>query len=152
MKDKTEKQYIQELEASEANQKRAEKAALRESESLCNTLFENTGGAMLIFDDDTTILRVNIHFYASRVMEIVRISYLRANSKFVVPEHGNDGALEAPSESGVVFSDFDDLVEKCFYYLHTLHERRAFAQKGFAIMQQRSQAAMLRAALTLTAE
>jgi len=58
MKDKTEKQYIQELEASEANRKRAEKA-LRESESLCNTLFENMDGAMLIFDDDSTILRVN---------------------------------------------------------------------------------------------
>ncbi len=58
MKYKTEKQYIQELEASEAKRKRAEEA-MRESESLCNTIFENMGGAMLIFDDDTTILRAN---------------------------------------------------------------------------------------------
>ncbi|TFG93215.1 MAG: PAS domain S-box protein, partial [Syntrophobacterales bacterium] len=58
MNNKTEKQYIQELEASEANRKRAEEA-LRESESLCNAIFENMDGAMLIFDDDTTILKVN---------------------------------------------------------------------------------------------
>jgi two-component system cell cycle sensor histidine kinase/response regulator CckA len=58
MKYKTEKLYIQKLEASEAKRKRAEEA-LRESESLCNTIFENMGGAMLIFDDDTTILRAN---------------------------------------------------------------------------------------------
>ncbi|MDD5722994.1 MAG: ATP-binding protein [Syntrophales bacterium] len=58
MENKTKEQCIQELETSEANRKRAEDA-LRESEALCNTIFENMGGAMLIFDEDTIILRVN---------------------------------------------------------------------------------------------
>ncbi len=45
----------------QANEKRAEKA-LEESEALYHTLFENTGTAMLVIDENTTVLTVNTEF------------------------------------------------------------------------------------------
>ena len=56
---------------------------------------------------------LNIHFYDSKVLEIVRIIYLLANKRFVISERGNDQELEEPIRDGLVITDYDNLVEEC---------------------------------------
>ena len=55
------KQRIQELEISEAERKRVEKV-LRDSDLRYQTIFETTGTAMLIVEEDMTISLVNDRF------------------------------------------------------------------------------------------
>jgi hypothetical protein len=40
---------------------------------------------------------LNVHYYESKVFEVVRVSYLLANRKCVLSESGSDIDLEAPS-------------------------------------------------------
>ena len=54
---------------------------------------------------------LNMHYFEARVFEIVRVSYLLANRRFVVSERGGDATLEAPFTAGLVFADYDDLAD-----------------------------------------
>ncbi len=49
----------------------------------------------------------NVHYYESKVFEIVRVSYLLANHKCVVSEVGQDDALETPFREGIRFVPYD---------------------------------------------
>lgn len=74
---------------------------------------------------------LNVHFYEAQTFEIVRVSYLLANKRFVVSERGRDLALERPFEEGVAFGTFEELPALCSRYLHARAERRAVAERGF---------------------
>ncbi len=91
---------------------------------------------------------INIHFYESKVMEIIRLSHLMANKKFIVSERGNDQIIERPFEAGIVFVDYDSLVERCLYYLQNPSERKSIAAMGFEIFSANKQADFLKAALS----
>jgi len=92
---------------------------------------------------------LNIHYYEARVFEIVRVSYLLANKKFVISELGHDNDLEKPFAKGMVFSTYEELVEKCIEYLKEESSRKEIAEKGFNLMRQHSQAVFLKHALGL---
>ncbi|WP_416978353.1 glycosyltransferase family protein [Streptomyces sp. T028] len=90
---------------------------------------------------------LNLHFYEAKVFEVVRVSYLLANNRFVVSERGGSPQEEAPFAPGVAFGDYADLPDLCRYYLDRDHERRARAEAGQAIMRSRRATDILRSAV-----
>jgi hypothetical protein len=87
---------------------------------------------------------LNIHFHAAKVFEIVRVSYLLANRCFVVSEVGSDAGAEAELAQGVVFCDYQRLVDTCLGYLSDPAARAQVAARGFALMSSRAESAFLR--------
>lgn len=92
-------------------------------------------------------LILNIHFYDSKVFEIVRCSYLFANKKFIISEAGNDRTLEDLYVRGAVFGRHGDLARLCVEYLGKDRERAEIAQRGFDIFSRQSQVEFLRGVL-----
>lgn len=92
---------------------------------------------------------LNIHYYEARVFEIVRVSYLLANKKFVISELGHDNNLEKPFAEGMVFSTYKEIVEKCIKYLKEEDLRKEIAEKGFNLMRRYPQSVFLKQALRL---
>jgi hypothetical protein len=87
---------------------------------------------------------LNIHFYESKVLEIVRIYYLLANKRFVISERGKDQELEEPIRDGLVITDYNNLVEECAKYLREDALRNEIAEKGFSRITSFSQVQFLR--------
>jgi hypothetical protein len=87
---------------------------------------------------------LNIHFYESKVIEIVRIYYLLANKRFVISERGNDQELEEPIRDGLVLSDYDNLIEECVKYLKEDALRNEISEKGFSRITSFSQVQFLK--------
>ncbi|MEB3359761.1 MAG: hypothetical protein VKK04_23755 [Synechococcales bacterium] len=90
---------------------------------------------------------LNVHFYPAKVFEIVRVSYLLANRRFVISERGSDSTEEPSFASGIVFSDYENLVDTCLDFLNRPLDRQRIAQAGFELMSQRSEVAYLENAL-----
>ena len=90
---------------------------------------------------------LNVHYYEAQVFEIVRVSYLLANKRFVVSERGRDLELERPFESGIAFGTYDELPALCRRYMHARSERRAIAERGFDAMRARPMVESLRGVL-----
>lgn len=90
---------------------------------------------------------INIHYYESKVMEIVRLSFLMANKRFIVSEKGNDESMERSFEGGIVFVDYDSMVETCCRYVNNITERREIAVRGHEIFSAHNQEAFLKKAL-----
>lgn len=82
---------------------------------------------------------LNIHFYEAKVFEIVRVSYLLANQRFVIAERGINSREEAELASGVVLADYDDLVTICLDFLSRPEDRIGIAETGFQLMSQRTE-------------
>lgn len=93
---------------------------------------------------------LNIHYYEARVFEIVRVSYLLANRKFVISELGQDEEIEKPFLHGVVFSDYKELVKRCMKYVKEERQRKEIAEKGFQLIKQHPQSTFLRKAIGLS--
>ncbi|MET8951626.1 glycosyltransferase [Streptomyces sp. NPDC004393] len=102
-------------------------------------------------DRDALIARakivLNIHFYRAKVFEAVRVSYLLANSRFVVSERGCCPEEEALFAPGLVFGEYGEIADICRYYVGRDHERRARARAGQSIMRGRSATDILRSAV-----
>lgn len=90
---------------------------------------------------------LNIHFYEAKLFEIVRISYLLANKKFIISEHGSNNGLENSFEGGIVFSKIEDMVENCYKYLKEENLRKEIAQKGYELFKKYSQTQFLEQAI-----
>jgi hypothetical protein len=90
---------------------------------------------------------LNLHYYESKVFEVVRVSYLLANGRFVVCERGCDPAEDAEFAQGVVFADYGDLVDTCVAYLARADERERIARAGFEVMVRRDMREYLRQVL-----
>ncbi len=87
---------------------------------------------------------LNAHFYESKVLELVRVSYLLANRRFVVSERGADPAVEAEFAEGICFADYADIPAACVAHVNAGDERRRIAERGFGIMRGRDLVASLR--------
>lgn len=107
------------------------------------TLFGVYGVQRDVFIAKSKIV-LNIHFYESKVLEIVRISYLLANRRFVISERGNDPELEEPICNGLVLANYENLVEECVKYLNDDASRNEIAEKGFSRITSFSQAEYLK--------
>lgn len=90
---------------------------------------------------------LNIHFYETKVFEVVRVWYLLANQRFVVSERGCNPVEEATFSEGVVFADYNDLLKTCLDFLSRSEDRRRIAEAGFKLMSQRSETDYLKTVL-----
>ncbi len=90
---------------------------------------------------------VNIHYYEARVFEMVRVSYLLANKKFVISEVGHDQEIEKPFAKGMIFSLYHHLVEICMAYLKKEDQRREIAEQGFNLIRMHPQSSCLKKVL-----
>lgn len=90
---------------------------------------------------------LNVHYYETKVFEIVRCSYLMANTICIVSEEGNDFNIESQYREGVKFSPYDKLVESCISLLADKDLRDKIAQTGFDIFSKQSQVDFLKAVL-----
>lgn len=89
---------------------------------------------------------LNMHFYPSKTFEIVRCSYLLANHKCVVSEVGND-PMEEDFRKAVSFVPYDDIIERCLFFIHNDEERRRQERHGFEIFSGMRQVGYLRKVL-----
>lgn len=95
-------------------------------------------------------LVLNINMYRSRIFEIVRVSYLLANSKAVVADLQADTIVEASIEGAVIFSVPDQLVPTCKRLLEDDSARQELEETGRKIFEQRHISPILVAALKHT--
>ena len=91
---------------------------------------------------------LNVHFYDSKILEVVLIFHLLANRCFVVSERGGDPDVEKQYEGAVVFAEYDSIVDSCVRYLADSAQRFRIAEKGLEIMSARRQEAYLEETLT----
>lgn len=90
---------------------------------------------------------LNVHFYQTKIFEMVRISYLLANRCFVISEGGSDSKEETEFSQGLVFAEYHNLVKVCLDYLDRPSERKQIAEKGFQLIVQHPQKGYLMDAL-----
>lgn len=82
-------------------------------------------------------LVLNVHFYESKVFEIVRASYLLGNGRVVVSETGCEPSEEKPLESAVAFASYADLPARCLALLSDASERQRRSAEGVRLMTSR---------------
>lgn len=89
---------------------------------------------------------LNVHCYEAKIFEIIRVSYLLANKKLVISEVGLDKALEEPLKGGVVFSKYEDIIDRCLYYLDSKRgkEGEKISNKGFSLFSSKLQSEYLK--------
>ncbi len=90
---------------------------------------------------------LNIHLYEAQIFEIVRVSYLLANHKFVLSESSPNDPDAESFKDGVAFVDCDQIVEACLSFLKNPQERRRIAEAGFQLITQRPEIEFLQEAL-----
>lgn len=90
---------------------------------------------------------LNVHFFAAKIFEIVRCSYMLANRKAIVSEIGYDKELEEPFYEGISFVGYSDLVGRCVDLLASYAAREKLEARGFEIMSKRKQVDFLKAVL-----
>jgi hypothetical protein len=95
---------------------------------------------------------INIHYFESKVFEIVRVSYLLANRRAVVSERGADPTEERDLESGIAFAEYNELVDRCVALVGDERSRRELAERGYHAFSARSQATILRRALSASVD
>lgn len=71
---------------------------------------------------------LNVHAFAAKVFETVRISYLLNNRCFVLAE---DSPINPYPKVQLPTCTYDELVEKCRYYLSRPRECRRMAQQSY---------------------
>ena len=93
---------------------------------------------------------LNVHFYESKVHEVVRTSYLLANHKAVVSECGDDTEIESDIRKAIIGVPYERLVETCVALCRDDVARRRAEENGFEIFSRRDQIPMLRHAIETT--
>jgi SAM-dependent methyltransferase len=90
---------------------------------------------------------LNVHFYDAKIFEIVRVSYLLANSKAVVTELCPNKVTEEGLGECVMGCPYDSLVETCLSLLRDDKARRKLETRGFQWFSQRKESDILSNAL-----
>jgi hypothetical protein len=93
---------------------------------------------------------LNLHLYKTRVFEIVRVSYLLANSRAVVSECGPDTEIEDDMREAVALAECERVADLCEAVVRDDDRRREHEQKGFEIISCRDQSRILDDALRQT--
>lgn len=89
-------------------------------------------------------LVLNVHFYPSSIFEIVRVSYLLANSKAVVAECHNQTEIYPDLRDAVRTADYEGLVDACIELARNATLRKHYETLGFERMKARPIAEILR--------
>lgn len=90
---------------------------------------------------------LNMHLYATRVFEIVRVSYLLANRKAVVSELHDETLLEDDIRDALPMARPDQLVRRCIELARDEALRHHYEELGFNAMVARDETAYLRQGL-----
>ncbi len=90
---------------------------------------------------------LNMHFYESKTLEVVRIFYLLANRVFVISERGADAEEAARFEGGLVYSGYGQLASNCLVYLGDPRSRQLIAASGHDLIRQQEHARYLAPAI-----
>ncbi len=77
---------------------------------------------------------LNVHYYESKIFEIVRVSYLLTNHKAVVAEVGAETDMDPIFRDAVAGVPYDHLVETCAALVVDDLRRTRLEQRGFEIM------------------
>src|SRR5581483_10454661 len=93
---------------------------------------------------------LNVHFYESKVFEIVRVSYLLANAKAIVSESSPGTDMEEGLHAAIACVPYDSLVKTCAALVQDEEERRKLETRGFQWFSQRKETDILKAALQKT--
>ena len=89
---------------------------------------------------------VNIHFYESKIFELVRISDLLSNGRCVVSESGND-PIEQDFRDVVCFASYEALVDRCHELVRDEQSRNRVARRALDFMRSRPQSQFLSEAI-----
>jgi len=90
---------------------------------------------------------LNIHAHPTKVLEMVRISYLLANRKAVVTEMDAETEAEADIADAVAGVSYDHLVDECVRLVADAAARQDLEDRGYAIFQRRDMVPILRRAI-----
>jgi SAM-dependent methyltransferase len=90
---------------------------------------------------------LNIHFYDTKVFEIVRLSYLLANAKAVVSECSSEIEMEQAANGAFLVVPYSSLVESCQALLRNEEERRKLEMRGLQWFSRQLESDILRRAL-----
>lgn len=100
---------------------------------------------------DTYIARskvvLNMHYYETKIFEIVRVSYLLNNRKAVVAEAGPDTEIEDELRRALLGVRYDQLVAACRVLVGDDARRHQVEQAGWTVFSARSQAEFMRQAV-----
>ncbi|MGO8933464.1 MAG: hypothetical protein ACLPZ0_11905 [Steroidobacteraceae bacterium] len=91
---------------------------------------------------------LNIHAHTSKVLEVVRISYLVANRKAVITELDAETEVEPDIRDAVAGVPYDRLVAECRRLVADAGERQDLEDRGYAIFQRRDLVPILRQAIS----
>ena len=91
---------------------------------------------------------LNLHFYDTSILEMVRLSYLFFNSKAVVSECYDNSDIPIGLENAALFSSYHGLIDACKYLLLNDSERGFLESNSFACMTHFSQTVILKKLLT----
>lgn len=83
---------------------------------------------------------INMHYRDDHPLETVRLNYLMANKAFIVSERGWDDEENAVYQDGLVFTEYDDLVDACITFL-SVHKtvRTRIGETGYELIKARPQ-------------
>jgi len=109
-------------------------------------LKKNLDGKNIMFEEniwgderDKLICRskiiLNIHYYETKIFEIIRISHLLANQAFVISEDSTATSTYANLKDGYVECAYSEIVNKVTYYLDNPNERKKIAKKGYDLIK-----------------
>jgi hypothetical protein len=87
---------------------------------------------------------LNLHFYQSKIFEIVRVSYLLSNHKAIVAEVDDETDIEPKFRNAVVGVSYEQLVDACIELVNDEARRKDLEQRGFDIMASTSEAIYLK--------
>lgn len=79
---------------------------------------------------------LNLHFYESKIFEIVRVSYLLSNHKAVVAEIDTDTHIDPRYQNTVKGVPYHQLTNACKVLVHHEKERKTQEKQGFNIFSQ----------------
>jgi tetratricopeptide (TPR) repeat protein len=93
---------------------------------------------------------LNMHFYEDSIHEIIRTSYLLANSKAIVSECGPKTEIDDDIRRAMLAVPYENLVASCVALVRDEPRRRALERTAFEIFSKRDQAKMLRETIAAT--
>lgn len=88
---------------------------------------------------------LNVHYYESKIFEIVRVGYALANKKAVVSEASADDYQEL--KGGLCIVPYSEIPDACMSLLMDDNYRKALARQGFENFSSLHEADILNAAL-----
>lgn len=79
---------------------------------------------------------INIHFYENATLEMHRLSYLLTNQCFIISEKTKEQELIHKYSRGIIFCEYDMLVNKCLEWLNKDQaERDIISSTGYKIFK-----------------